>query len=58
MQGCEILFTAEGAAEIRRELDKAMGQAPCVGCAAGRACPLLPADLGPLLTERTAALVD
>lgn len=54
MYGCEILFSVETAASVRAEVSKAMGgECPC---AAGRTCPLLPADLGPLLDRRPAAV--
>jgi hypothetical protein len=50
MHGCEILFTADEATQVRRELARAMGEnSPCVGCAEGRRCPLLPDDLTPVL---------
>lgn len=51
MYGCDILFGAETSASIRRELTKAMGDAaPCARCLLGARCPLLPDDIGPLLT--------
>ena len=56
MHGCEILFTNADAEQIRRELARVMGAAsPCFGCAEGRRCPLLPDDLGSLLSPRDAA---
>jgi hypothetical protein len=48
--GCDILFDAETAAAVKRDISAAMGgECPCMQ---DRACPLLPADLGPLLDRR------
>lgn len=56
MYGCEILFDVETAASVRTELTKALGECPCF---VGRTCPLLPADLGPLLDrKRTVPVVE
>lgn len=46
MYGCDLLFTPETAREIKAELRDKMGACPCD---MGKRCPLLPADLTPLL---------
>lgn len=47
MYGCEILFSPETAAEVREQFASRMG-GQCF-CERGQRCPLLPADLTPLL---------
>ena len=54
MYGCELLFDAETAVVVRREISAAMGgECPCE---ADGSCPLLPRDLGPLLDPRVGVL--
>lgn len=47
MYGCDLIFTPATAAKVRAEISDKMGSCPCED---GRRCPLLPEDLGPLLT--------
>lgn len=49
MYGCELLFTAEAAQKIRAEIILRTGSCPCD---TGQRCPLLPADLAPLMVAR------
>jgi hypothetical protein len=47
MYGCELLFTKAEAAEVKAQVRKAVN-GPCP-CDEGKKCPLLPADIVPLL---------
>lgn len=52
MYGCDLLFTPEMATKVRETITTALGQCPCE---AGKRCPLLPADLAPLLQIKVPA---
>lgn len=54
MYGCDLIFTPGEAEKVRGEIRAKMGACPCEQ---GRRCPLLPADLGPLLTPAQASKV-
>lgn len=48
MYVCEVLYGKEQAARVREGIKAGLGLPQCI-CEGGGACPLLPADINPLL---------